>query len=378
MPTPYWEPILDMQTLAKGEEELQYQRESRPARLQLINAQARMQTQAADEKEEEAGIMRDAANLVRIANSDGEKVDPIQGLRIQADYMSRMGRPMKAVELLDKIELAESRDQRQKLQGIQMQKLEQQLAYEQAQHIEQALGEVKNQDQLNDAIAVYEGTYNEKVPDAYRTYSPQMVETVRRNAMSAKDRIALGLRQAELDRRIANDKNSADTKARELAIKQQRADIASRSVEIRQERETRLSKEGGGPKSKNGGVVPPKAMVDHAFSIIHDAYPDMSADQARFFARDAAADAQSAIKTNPGVDMKTAVYDAVTRNAKNIETNSRGGLFGIGGKEVPAYRGIGSSEKNPMPMPDSVDKLVPGRFYKDSKGVVKQWKPKGN
>lgn len=378
MPTPYWEPILDMQNLAKGEEELQYQRESRPARLQLINAQARMQTQAADEKEEEATIMRDASNLVRLANTDGQKVDPIQGLRVQADYLSRMGRPMKAVDLLDKIELAESRDQRQKLQGIQMQKLDQQLAHEQAQHIEQALGTVTNQDELNDAIAVYEGTYNEKVPNAYRTYTPQMVETVRRNALSAKDRIALGLRQAELDRRESRDKDAADAKDRELSIRQQRNEIAARSVEIRQDRETRLSKEGGGPKSKNGGVVPPKAMVDHAFSVIHDAYPDMSADQARFFARDAAADAQAAIKTNPGVDMKTAVYDAVTRNAKNIETSSKGGVFGFGAKQVPSYRGVGSTEKNPMPMPDSVDKLVPGRFYKDSNGVVKQWKPKGN
>lgn len=377
MPTPYWESFIDMQNLAKGEEELQHARASNPARLQLINAQARMQTQAADEKEEEAAVMRSATDLVKVANGSGEQVDPVQGLRIQADFLSKMGRPMKAVELLNKIELAESRDQRQKLQAVQMKKLEQHLAFQQAQHIEQALGNVTNQQELDDAIAIFEDVFQEPVPDSYRTYSPQMVETVRRNAMSVKDRIATGLREAELQRRKDKDAASVLDRDNKNSIARQRVDIAARSVEIRENREQRLAKEGSGPKSKNGGIVPPKAMVDHAFSVIHDAYPDMPKDQVRFFARDAAADAQSAIRANPGIDMKTAIYDAVTKNTGNIETQMKGGIFGIGGKETPAYRGIGASEKNPMPMPDTVDKLVPGRFYRDANGVVKQWKPKG-
>ncbi len=377
MPTEYWQPFIDMQNLAKGEEELQYARESRPARLKLLDAQARMQSQQADEKEEESEIMRGAANLVRLASESGEEVSPIEGVRMQADHLSRMGRPQAAMDLLGKIELAESRDQRQKLQDTQMKRIEEQLAFQQAQHIEQALGNVTSQEQLDDAIMTFESVFQEQVPDAYRTYSPQMIETVRRNAMSVKDRITMGIREAELRRREAKDKDTAEAQRRDAAVKEQRARTAERSMEIRSDREQRLRKEGAGPGSKSGGIVPPKGMVDHAISAIRDMYPDLTIDQAKHFARDSAADAQAAIKSNPGIDMKAAVYAAVEKNAKNIESQMEGGILGIGGTKRNKYHAMGSSEKNPMTMPDSVSKLIPGRYYRDANGVVKQYNPKG-
>ena len=94
-----------------------------------------------------------------------------------------------------------------------------------------------------------------------------------------------------------------------------------------------------------------------------------------------AAKAAQMQQDTPGLDINTALYRAVEEEGKNI-TKETVGQSTILGKKVPftgqeqtAYRGPGATAASPMKMPGSVDLLIPGKWYKDSKGVVKQYDP---
>ena len=374
---PYFQPLINAAQLQQTRQQTQFAKQEQPYHMQILQAQARQATTKADEMVADQKAMELARTTIQEAAKAGQKIGAADALEIGAETLAKAGRFDSASKILDRAELARQREQRTHVIEAQQAKLEDQRKQQTIEWLDAALGDVTDQIGLDKAIKNYESMTGEKVPEQMRVYSPEMIKSLRDATVKAKDRMTMQLRQAALDEKERQARERERAREEELKIKKARLGVSQAAQEIREKRETRLSKEGGGDKGK-GSVVPPRAMTDHATSVIRQMFPEVPPDEIKQFARDAAADAMAEIRNNPGLDMKSAVYSAVQRHSSNIKTEIKSRFWGLAEPDKKhKYTGAGSSDKNPLPMPDSMDKLIPGKFYKDSKGVVRQWNPKG-
>lgn len=369
---PFYEPFADAANIAAVKQQTEFAAKEHPFKLKSLEAKSMMDMgQAQEEADDRTAIvmatkaMKDAA-----AGAPDGKLDLAGNLEVGASALAQSGKLKLASTMLDKVEQARTRQERQEKLELEQARLQDQQQQQQINWLQSALGEVKDQPTLDKAVEGYEAMTGEKVPAAYKTYSPLLIEQLNRAVMTQKDRGLLDARQRQLDLR---DREVSEREARgrqAAATARIRAGIAQQRVDQAATREARLAKDGGGVKGK-GAVVPPPAMRNHAEAVVKQMFPDLSKDQVRQYALDAASDAQVAMGRNPGMDMKSAVYGAVQQNADNIKSEAR--LFR---KDKTTYAGAGSAEKTALPMPATVRELIPGKFYRDSKGVVKQYNPK--
>lgn len=369
---PFYQPIMDAANIAAVKQRTAFEAQEQPHKLQSLKAQSMMDMgKAQDDADDRTAIvlatkaMKDAATK----RPDG-KIDLAGDLEVGASFLAQSGKLKLASTMLDKVEQARTRQERQQKLDLEQAKLEDGQKQQQLDWLQAALGEVKDQPSLDKAVEGFEAMTGKPVPPAYKTYSPILIEQLNRAVMTQKDRGVLDARQRQLDLREQELRDRAERGAQAAKVANIRAGIAQQRVAQAATRETRLAKDGGGVKGK-GAVVPPPAMRNHAEAVVKQMFPELSKDQVRQYALDAASDAQVAMGRNPGVDMKSAVYGAVQQNADNIKSESR--LFR---KDKQTYGGAGSAEKTALPMPATVKELIPGKFYRDSKGVVKQYNPK--
>ena len=369
---PFYEPFADAANIAAVKQQTEFEAKEHPFKLKSLEAKSMMDMGKAQEEADDrtAIVMATKAMKDAAAGAPDGKLDLAGNLEVGASALAQSGKLKLASTMLDKVEQARTRQERQEKLELEQARLQDQQQQQQINWLQSALGEVKDQPTLDKAVEGYEAMTGEKVPVAYKTYSPLLIEQLNRAVMTQKDRGLLDARQRQLDLR---DREVSEREARgrqAAATARIRADIAQQRVDQAATREARLAKDGGGVKGK-GAVVPPPAMRNHAEAVVKQMFPDLSKDQVRQYALDAASDAQVAMGRNPGVDMKSAVYGAVQQNADNIKSESR--LFR---KDKTTYAGAGSAEKTALPMPATVRELIPGKFYRDSKGVVKQYNPK--
>jgi len=369
---PFYQPIMDAANIAAVKQKTAFEAQEQPYKLKSLEAKSMLDMSKAQEDADDRTAMLLATKAMKDAAAkapDGQ-MDLTKSLEIGASSLAQSGRLTQATSMLDKVELARTRQELQEKRKMEQEGLR---LKQQEQHInwlQSALGEVKDQPSLDRAIEGYEAMTKEKVPPAYKTYSPVLIKQLNRAVLSAKDRGVLEARQKQLDLREQEIQERANRGEQAAKVASLRAGIAQQRVDQAATREARLAKDGGGTKGK-GSVVPPPAMRNHAEAVVKQMFPELSKDQVKQYALDAASDAQVAMGRNPGVDMKSAVYGAVQQNADNIKSESR--LFR---KDKQTYGGAGSAEKTALPMPATMRELIPGKFYRDSKGVVKQYNPK--
>jgi len=369
---PFYQPFADAATIAAVKQKTAFEAQEQPHKLQTLKAQSMMEMgKAQDEADDRTAIVLATKAMKEAAAKNPEgKLDLAGNLEVGASVLAQSGKLKLASTMLDKVEQARTRQERQQKLDLEQAKLDDGQKQQQINWLQSALGEVKDQPSLDRAIEGYEAMTKEKVPPAYKTYSPVLIEQLNRAVLSAKDRGVLEARQKQLDLREQEIQERAKRGEQAAKVASLRAGIAQQRVDQAATREARLAKDGGGTKGK-GSVVPPPAMRNHAEAVVKQMFPDLSKDQVKQYALDAASDAQVAMGRNPGVDMKSAVYGAVQQNADNIKSESR--LFR---KDKQTYGGAGSAEKTALPMPATMRELIPGKFYRDSKGVVKQYNPK--
>lgn len=369
---PYYEPLISSAQLRQLEQKTEFEAQEQPFKLKSLEAKSMLDMGKAQEDADDRTAMLLATKAMKDAAAkapDGQ-MDLTKSLEVGASSLAQSGRLTQATAMLDKVELARTRQELQEKRKTEQEGLR---LRQQEQHInwlQSALGEVKDQPSLDKAVEGYEAMTGEKVPDAYKTYSPDFISQLNRAVMKSKDRVMLDIRERGIAAREEDIQSKIRAREAAAGTAKARIQIAQRRVEQAATREQRLAKDGGGEKGK-GSVVPPRAMIGHAESVIKQMFPDLSKDQVKQYASDAAADAQSMLRSNPGMDMKSAVYNSVQKNSDNIKSESR--LFR---PDKKIYGGAGSSDKSPLPMPKTMGELIPGRFYKDSKGVVKQYNPK--
>ncbi|TXH19231.1 MAG: hypothetical protein E6R03_00915 [Hyphomicrobiaceae bacterium] len=369
---PFYQPFADAANIAAVKQKTAFEAQEQPHKLQTLKAQSMMEMGKAQEDADDRTAMLLATKAMKDAAAkapDGQ-MDLTKSLEIGASSLAQSGRLTQATSMLDKVELARARQELQEKRKMEQEGLR---LKQQEQHInwlQSALGEVKDQPSLDKAVEGYEAMTGEKVPDGYRTYSPEFIGQLNRAVMKSKDRVMLDLRERSLTAREEDIQSKIRAREAAAGTARARTQIAQRRAEQAATREQRLARDGGGEKGK-GSVVPPRAVVGHAESVIKQMFPDLSKDQVKQYASDAASDAQNLLRTSPGMDMKSAVYNSVQKNSDNIKSESR--LFR---PDKKTYGGAGSSDKSPLPMPKTMGELIPGRFYKDSKGIVKQYNPK--
>lgn len=369
---PFYQPFADAADIAAVKQRTEFEAKEHPFRLKSLEAQSMMDMGKAQEEADDrtAIVMATKAMKDAAAGAPDGKLDLAGNLEVGASALAQSGKLKLASTMLDKVEQARTRQERQQKLDLEQAKLDDGQKQQRLEWLQAALGEVKDQPSLDIAIQGYEAMTKERVPPAYKTYSPVLIEQLNRAVVSEKDRGVLDTRQKQLDLR-EQELREREARGRQAAATARiRAGIAQQRVDQAATREARLAKDGGGVKGK-GAVVPPPAMRNHAEAVVKQMFPDLSKDQVKQYALDAASDAQVAMGRNPGVDMKSAVYGAVQQNADNIKSESR--LFR---KDKTTYAGAGSAEKTALPMPATVRELIPGKFYRDSKGVVKQYNPK--
>jgi len=365
MADPYWEPIINAAQARGLEQENKFKMERHPLEMKALQLGIEKSLSDANERTADEAALATAARNIQEAAKSGKKLDPVDALEMGANDLALAGRLNMASKLMDKVELARTRQARQEVIAQNEAKLAHQNQMMELELLGGVLDGVQDQVTLDRAVKIYETQTKKPVPEEYRTYSPQMIDALRNATLTGKMRLQKQIEDAKIAQRQAEeDGREKDRRIRAEAIRT-RNQIAQRQTEIKAEREARLGKEGGGEKGK-GSVVPPAAVVKHADAVVKQLYPDLPKEQRDQLARDAAADAMIEIRRNPAADSKSAVYSAAQRNAKGVEP---GGIF-----SKSKYKGAGSTEANPLPMPDSIDKLIPNRFYRDSNGVVKQFK----
>lgn len=368
---PYYEPFIAAAQIREIKQRTEFEAKEQPFKLKSLEAKSMLDMSKAQEDADDRTAMLMATKAMKeAADNKGSPLDLVDSLEVGASSLARSGRLTQATTMLDKVEQARSR---QELQAKRKMEEEGLRLEQQQQHInwlQSALGGVKDQASLDEAVAGYEAMTGEKAPDAYRTYSPVLVEQLNNAVMKSKDRVQLQLRARALDLREADIESKIEQRKAAVKTAQVRTQIAARRIEQADTREQRLAKDGGGDKSK-GSVVAPPAMRAHAEAVVKQMFPELSKDQVKQFALDAAADAQNSLRASPGLDMKSAVYNAVQRNSDNIESHSR-----IFGKDKQTYKGAGSSAKTALPMPATIGDMIPNRWYRDAKGVTKQYIPK--
>ena len=369
---PFYEPFMSAAQVAEKKQQIEFNAQEQPFKLKSLEAKSMLDMSKAQEDANDRTAMLLATKTMKdaaAARPDG-KMDLTDSLEIGASSLEQSGRLTQATAMLDKVELARNRQELQAKRKMEEEGLRLKQQQTHIDWLQSALGEVKDQPSLDKAVEGYEAMTGEKVPDTYKTYSPDFINQLNRAVMKSKDRILLDIRERALAAR--EEDIQSKIRAREDAAKtaKARVQIAQRRVEQADTREQRLTKDGGGEKGK-GSAVPPRAMIGHAESVVKQMFPDLPKDQVKQYASDAAADAQSMLRSNPGMDMKSAVYNSVQKNSDNIKSESR--LFR---SDKKTYSGAGSSDKSPLPMPKTMGELIPGRFYRDSKGVVKQYNPK--
>lgn len=370
---PFYEPLINAAQLQQMRQNTDFAKQEQPYHMQILQAQAKQSTAKAQDAADDVQAMQMARQAIQDAAKSGKQLSAADALEVGASTLANAGRLNSAATMLDKVELARSREERQKKLQVEEEtaKLKQQ-----EQHInwlQSALGNVKDQPSLDAAVKSYEAMTGEQVPETMRKYSPELIETLNSAVMKAKDRAVLEARNRSLDLREQDIASKIREREQKIGAAKVRNQIAERRADLSEEREIRLRKEGGG-KTGKGAAVPPKSMVDHATSIIRNMFPDMPKSEVSQYARDAAADAMGDMKS--GADMKSSVYAAVRRSSSNIQEEIKSKSW-FRDEKTSKYKGAGASEKTALPMPDAIDKMIPGRYYKDSKGVVRQYNPKG-
>lgn len=370
---PFYEPLINAAQLQQIRQNTDFAKQEQPYHMQILQAQAKQSTAKAQDAADDVQAMQMARQAIQDAAKSGKQLSAADALEVGASTLANAGRLNSAATMLDKVELARSREERQKKLQVEEETAKLKQQEQRINWLQSALGNVKDQPSLDAAVKSYEAMTGEQVPETMRKYSPELIETLNNAVMKAKDRAILEARARGLDLREKDIDSKIKEREQKSGVAKIRAQTAERRVELSEDRERRLGKEGGG-KSGKGSVVPPKTMIDHASSIIKNMFPTMPKSELAQYARDAAADAMGDMKS--GADMKASVYAAIQRNASNIQEEIKHKGWFTDEKENK-YKGAGASEKTALPMPDSIDKMIPGRYYKDSKGVVRQYNPKG-
>lgn len=364
----YFAPIMSAAQLQQTQQQTKFAKQEQPYHMQILQNQARQSGIKTDEMLADQLALTLASEKIRAAAASGQQMTPVQALEIGVSELASAGRVSTAGQLLDRVELAKSREARQEVLDAHKKKLQYAEQTRELELLSNVLADVKDQAGLDIAAQIYEAELGKPVPPEYKVYSPELIRSLQNATISGKMRLQKQIADDRLEQQRKAEANREAERRRKAGEAGARQELASRRLEIAEERERRLKKEGGGAAGK-GSATPSRVAVEHATSVARKFFPGLSGDDLESVSFDIAADAVAEAKRS-GADLKSAIYAAAQRASGGVKAEKPHILS----KEKPVYKGAGATLNNPLPMPATKDQLIPGRYYKDSTGEVRLWK----
>ncbi len=244
---------------------------------------------------------------------------------------------------------------------------------EQARLTGQAFGGVTDQQSFDDANALYEFQTGQPSPYKGVPYSPELIDTINSQAMSAKER-------ADEEEKRLTRQGLTDYRGSRLAQIDEQNRLRRLRMQLAQQREERLAKAGGG----KGVASPTSSEIGQARGLIKREFPNLPSEDLRDSAFDLASEAKALRRANPALDASTAIAQAYSAARQRGDfAHVRSGVMGVGAKDAYAS---GKSSANPLSLPMTEEKgstrvntgaLKVGHFYISPTGVIGQWTGKG-
>lgn len=182
---------------------------------------------------------------------------------------------------------------------------------------------VNSQQDLDRANMIFMAEFGEETPDAYRTYSPQMVQMLRDASMKRKDVLKAQMDEEELAIKRADLARRQGLTGKDMALRDAQIAATQALENLRKNRATSDGKVGG------KDVPSPKDSERRAaINMMADAGVTEGMDDATLAsaAYDLAADARGRVRQNPGLDfgmaLQRAFVAAKTRGAYTVQRPS--------------------------------------------------------
>lgn len=385
MADPYFEPFQADQQLRMGQQQMERSAQLFPAQLQHQLGLGRLAMAEAQQKEAQVAADKLVAQRMQARMAGGQQAggkppemsDMAQGLAEDAMSFIAAGDSMRGNQLLTSASQLLSRSAQASKAKVEQARTQALMRQKQVDDLARLTSGVRDEQSWRQALAWWQRTHEgEQVSPEFEAisrlpYSPQLMRLLQDGATSVKDKIAQQMKKLELAEREKHDRAME-------GLQRARVDQGERRTRAYEERQKNLEKTGG----KANKVNVPGYLISAANDAIKRRFPELELKSDRSeMAHAVAAKAAQMQQDTPGLDINTALYRAVEEEGKNI-TKETVGQSTILGKKVPftgreqtAYRGPGATAASPMKMPGSVDLLIPGKWYKDSKGVVKQYDP---
>lgn len=168
---PFYEPLINAAQLREINQRTQFEAKEHPFKLKSLEAQSMMDMGKAQEEADDrtAIIMATKAMKDAAAGAPDGKLDLASKLEVGASDLAQSGKLKLASTMLDKVEQARVRQERQQKLDLEQAKLDDGQKQQRLEWLQAALGEVKDQPSLDMAIQGYEAMTKERVPPAYKT-----------------------------------------------------------------------------------------------------------------------------------------------------------------------------------------------------------------
>lgn len=219
---------------------------------------------------------------------------------------------------------------------------------------------VTDQDTWTRANQTYKAAFGKDSPYANQPYDPEVVASIKANALTAKQKTDVDLAAKQEARRQATAASTAAHRA--VQDETARADLR-----LRQAREDRLAKAGG------KDVGSPNTAETKAASRLLQAQPGLVSDEdLEVAAFDVAAQARGKRRANPGLTSDEAIRQVIA------EKRAAGDF--TPGEKTPWYMKDGKPKYGvvePLPASGKRADLVVGKKYKNGSGVVQEWTGSG-
>lgn len=227
------------------------------------------------------------------------------------------------------------------------------------------MANVKSQQDLDKANALFTTITGLPSPLAGVTYDPKIVEAVHTAAIGAA-------KQAELDlRRVIRDVEQ-EYKDQVLQLRQRLVDIENKKLELRRELLEQTARTTG-----NRQRAPTNAELQAVKRQLRDRFPDIDLGVAESAAIDIATEAQRMVRENPGLPFGQAVSRAISDAIRRGDIQHIPGGFLRRSRSAHVTGGTTPDDPLPMPSPKDVQSgkvnLIEGRFYVSPHGAVFRW-----
>lgn len=342
---------------------LQAQEQSRqlfPVQLAHEAATTRLNNANAQLVEQRATSEKNMASLMQ-GMELGDGTATSANIMKLAGVAMKSGDPTTARELLMRASQAHAQESREAQYKAQQQRYLAETQMKKADRYGQLMRGVKNQQELDAANFIYQAEFGET--PALIDYDPAVVARVQQGATKLRDQIYADHTATMEELAKQRLRNTQGYRAASLGIRQ--ADL-ERKIE-----KDRTSKKEGG---KDVGS-PTKSEIDQAKNILGQDGKLQGLDSAsqRTASFDLASRARALRKANPGLDAGEAMTRALTEQVQEgyYTTKKATGFFDkLLGRQKAAYGRPGASAGNPLTVPQDRSTMKSGTYYTTPKGTL--------